>query len=59
MYVFRTALLQAIGIGTISRRWVSTTALNDEYAEKKRQQEKMLHDEQVHNLDIEALPCHA
>ena len=39
--------LQAIGIGTISRRWISTTALNDEYAERKRQKEKMLEDEQV------------
>jgi hypothetical protein len=40
-------ILQAIGIGTISRRWISTTALNDEYAERKRQQERMLEDEQV------------
>ena len=41
------SFLQAIGIGTISRRWISTTALNDEYAERKQQQQKMLEDEQV------------
>ena len=48
-----------MGIGGVSRRWLSTTALNDEYAERKRQQEKMLHDEKVHSLDIEAPACHA
>ncbi len=41
------SILQAIGIGTISRRWISTTALNAEYTERKQQQEKMLEDEQV------------
>ncbi len=44
--------LQAIGIGTISRRWISTAALNEEYAERKRQQEEMLEDEQVIAAEI-------
>ena len=39
--------MQAIGIGTISRRWLATVSLNVEYDERKQQQEKMLREEQV------------
>lgn len=53
MLCIRHRILQAIGIDTISRRWVLTTALNHEYAEKERQQEKMLCDKTVHSLDNE------
>ena len=39
--------MQAIGMGTVSRRWIAGPGLNAEYDLKKREQEQLLQQQKV------------
>ena len=40
-------MMQAIGMGTVSRRWIAGPGLNAEYDLKKREQEQLLQQQKV------------
>lgn len=39
--------MQAIGMGTVSRKWIAGAGLNAEYDLKKREQEQLLQQQKV------------
>lgn len=44
--------MQAVGLGTISRRWIAGPGLNAEYNRKKREQEELLKEHEVTPLTL-------
>ena len=40
-------MMQAVGMGTVSRRWIAGPGLNAEYDLKKREQQELLQQQKV------------